>query len=257
VSTAHQSSSANYDPHSANPVYHLIQGFRFFFSGLPLLFKHPSLLGLSLLPIALTLIILALIVFGCVWLFDLVIGRGVSSVVSDLRFLAQAMIVVLALLVSYLIYLPLARVVLAPFSEALSRRTLAITRGTAVPKSPFGWGRAMWEGAKLVAFQLVVTVIVLVIGLSFPPVAPVGVVVAVFFSGLDYLDVPLSVRGLSLGKKLMVMWQNKSLALGFGAAAYLLLLIPLINLLSLPVGVIGATLLANGLDNTDTEIRRG
>jgi uncharacterized protein involved in cysteine biosynthesis len=46
-----------------------------------------------------------------------------------------------------------------------------------------------------------------------------------------------------------VIWRNKSLAIGFGAAAYLLLLIPVVNLLSLPVGVIGATLLTDALES--------
>jgi uncharacterized protein involved in cysteine biosynthesis len=51
-----------------------------------------------------------------------------------------------------------------------------------------------------------------------------------------------------LRKKLGVIWRNKSLALGFGAAAYLMLLIPVVNMLALPVGVVGATLLIDALD---------
>jgi CysZ protein len=107
----------------------------------------------------------------------------------------------------------------------------------------------MAEGVKLVVFQLVITLIALALGFLFPPIgAPIGILVAVFLSGLDFLDVPLSARGLPLRKKLRLVGRNKSLALGFGAASYLMLLIPGINLLSLPVGVIGATLLTDRLD---------
>ncbi|MGH9936621.1 MAG: EI24 domain-containing protein, partial [Blastocatellia bacterium] len=61
----------------------------------------------------------------------------------------------------------------------------------------------------------------------------------------------LSTRGLRLRKKLGVIWRNKSLALGFGAAAYLVLLIPVVNMLALPVGVVGATLLIDALELED------
>jgi uncharacterized protein involved in cysteine biosynthesis len=51
-----------------------------------------------------------------------------------------------------------------------------------------------------------------------------------------------------LRAKLGVIWRNKFLAVGFGAAAYLTLLIPVINMLALPVGVVGATLLIDSLE---------
>ena len=241
----------NYDPRSANPLHHFIHGFRFFFSGLPLLFKHPTLLGLSLLPIAFTLLILFGVAFGAVWLAGSLMESGLSPLTDQFRLLGQALVFLIVLLLGFLLYLPLARVVLAPFSEALSRRAETIFVGKAT-KAVFGWKRAMIEGAKLVALQLIVTVIVLMFSIFVPVVGtPIGIVIAVFFCGLDYLDVPLSVRGLSLGKKLAVMWRNKSLALGFGAAGYLLLFIPLVNLFSLPVGVIGATRLVGTLDDPE------
>jgi CysZ protein len=110
----------------------------------------------------------------------------------------------------------------------------------------------MWEGLKLVSFQAAIALTALALGLAFPPVgAPVGVVVAIFLGGLDFFDIPLSTRGLRLRKKLGVIWRNKSLALGFGAAAYLMLLIPVINMLALPIGVIGATLLIDALEFED------
>jgi CysZ protein len=98
-------------------------------------------------------------------------------------------------------------------------------------------------------FQTTIVLAALVLALIFPPVgAPVGIVAAIFLCGLDFFDVSLSARGLRLRRKLWVIWRNKSLAIGFGAAAYLMLLIPLVNLLSLPVGVVGATLLIDALE---------
>jgi CysZ protein len=231
-----------------------MHGLRFFFAGWPLLLRHPSLLALSLLPIVITVAMLVLIALGCAYLAGLLVGDSVSPFGEKFVLLGQALVFVLALLLGYLLFLPLARVVLAPFSEALSRKTQAIAQGAQAAPSSLGWRRAMWEGAKLVAFQLVVTALVLLLSIFAPPVgAPLGIAVAILFCGLDYLDVPLSVRGLSLGKKLGVMWRHKSLAAGFGLAGYALLLIPLVNLLSLPVGVISATLLVNGIEAEERE----
>ena len=208
--------------------------------------RHPSLLMLSLIPIALTVVLLLLLAFGCAWL----IGQLVAGwIPDDLRLPAQAVIFILALLLGYFIYLPLARVLLAPFGEALSRRTHSISMRDGGWRSDAGWVRAMTEGLKLAVFHLVVALIALALGFIFPPVGvPIGILVAVFLSGLDFLDVPLSARGIPFRKKLGVVGRHKSLALGFGAASYLMLLIPGVNLLLLPVGVIGATLLTDQLE---------
>ncbi len=235
-----------YQPGVANPIYHFFWGIRFFFAGLRMFIRHPSLLVLSLIPIALTVVVLLLLAFGCVWL----IGQWVAGILPDnLAILAQGIVFVLALLLGYFLYLPLARVLLAPFSEALSRKTHAITVSDGGWRSDRSWGRAMAEGLKLVSFHLFVMLAALGLGLIFPPIgAPLWILIAVFLSGLEFLDVPLSARGMPFGKKLGVIGRNKSLALGFGAASYLMLLIPGVNLLSLPVGVIGATLLTDQLE---------
>ncbi len=236
-----------YDQRASNPLYHIGWGVRFFFSGLRMLLTQPSLFGLSLIPIMTTVVLLFLFALGIAWLVG---GLIADALGEDLRILAQALIFGLALLLGYFLYLPVARVLLAPFSEALSRKAHAIKNGGTKYRSDLGWGRAMWEGLKLAAFQTVIVLIAITLSLIFPPVgAPVGIALAIFTCGLDFIDVPLSARGLPFRSKLGVVWRNKSLAIGFGLAAYLLLLIPVVNLLSLPIGVIGATLLTDSLEN--------
>lgn len=238
-----------YNPHAASPLYHIAWGVRFFFAGLRMLFKHPSLFGLSLIPMAITVVLLVSLALGCAWLVgDLIEG----AMGEELRVFAQALVFVLALLLGYFLYLPLARVLLAPFSEALSRKAHAINSGGGKYQSSLGWARAMLEGLKLVALQAMIVLVALALSLIFPPVgAPIGIAVAVLMCGLDFCDVPLSACGMPLRKKLGVIWRHKSLALGFGLAAYLMLLIPVINLLCLPVGVIGATLLTDQIEESE------
>ncbi len=238
-----------YDSQTTNPFYHSAWGIRFFFYGMRMLIRHPSLLGLSLIPILFTLLLLTLFSIGSAWL----VGGMITGVADDqLRIIAQAAIFILVIFLAYFFYLPVARIVLAPFSEALSRKAHAINSEGSNYRSAVGWGRAMFEGLKLVTLQLTIAIAALAFGLIFPPVgAPVGIMVAIFLCGLDFLDVPLSARGLPLGKKVGVIWRNRSIAIGFGAAAYISLLIPLVNLILLPVGVIGATLLTDALESEE------
>ncbi|MEP7274503.1 MAG: EI24 domain-containing protein [Acidobacteriota bacterium] len=243
---------AAYDPHKRGLFYHLRAGLRFFFTGYRVLFRHPSLLALSLVPIGLTLIALVLIASSVVWMAGSLMGPGLNPFSADLRMLAQALVLLIALFVSYILYLPLARVLLAPFSEAISRRTRTVL-GLKPERQTYGWARAMVEGIKMVLLQICLALFGLSLGLVFPPIAaPVGLTIAICFVSLDYLDIPLSVKGLRLRQKLGVIGRNKALATGFGAAGYLTLIIPVLNLLSLPVGVIGATILVDSLDRDAT-----
>jgi len=245
----------NYDNRVSNPLYHIVWGIRFFFLGIRTLVGNPVLLSLSLIPMLLTLALLLGLAVAGAWIVGRFLG---DALVADLRIVAQVLMFLLALLIAFFFYLPIARVLLAPFAEALSRRAHAINTGQAAGANNLGWARAMWEGLKLVAFQAVIALAALALGLAFPPVgAPVGIAVAIFLGGLDFFDVPLSTRGLRLRKKLGIIWRNKSLALGFGVATYLMLLIPVINMLALPVGVVGATLLTDSLpEEFSSEIRQ-
>ncbi|MGH9754889.1 MAG: EI24 domain-containing protein [Blastocatellia bacterium] len=235
----------NYDNRTLNPLYHIVWGVRFFFLGMRTLIRNPVLLSLSLIPTLLTLVLLLGLAIAGAWIVGRLLGDTLGV---EMRIVARILMFLLALLIAYFLYLPVARVLLAPFAEALSRRTHMINTGQAAPQNNQGWARAMWEGLKLVMFQLVIALAALALTVAFPPVgAPIGIAVAIFLGGLDFFDIPLSTRGLRLRKKLGVIWRNKSLALGFGAAAYLALLIPVVNMLALPVGVVGATLLTDSL----------
>ncbi|MBO0860877.1 MAG: EI24 domain-containing protein [Chloracidobacterium sp.] len=238
-----------YDNRARNPFYHIVWGVRFFFLGMRTLVRNADLLTISMIPMLLTLVLFMTLIIGSAWMVWRLIGDAAGV---EIRIAAEVLMVLLTFLIAYFLYLPVARVLLAPFAEALSRRTRAISVGRKIPQKNQKWGRSMLEGLKMVLFQASITLAALAFGLAFPPVgAPIGIVVAIFLGGLDFFDVPLSTRGLPLSDKLGVIWRSKSLALGFGAAAYLMLIIPVINMLALPVGVVGATLLIDALEFED------
>ncbi|MHB8766960.1 MAG: EI24 domain-containing protein, partial [Deferrisomatales bacterium] len=64
-----------------------------------------------------------------------------------------------------------------------------------------------------------------------------------FFLGWEYLDYSMERWQFGFGQKRRAALRNAAVFVGFGAGAGLLLLIPLLNLLAIPVCVTGATLL--------------
>ncbi|MBI1762458.1 MAG: EI24 domain-containing protein [Acidobacteria bacterium] len=231
-------------------------GAKHFFAGLNLLFRQRQLLWLSLVPLMLTVVMLVVLAAFFAWVVGgLLVGiatflaglagqpKGVSP---ELALTLQAWSFLLGLFFASTFYLPLARVLLAPFSETLCRKTHELTHSGTRYQSSLGWARAMWEGLKLVALQLAVLLVGLVISFGLPVIGQLFLMLlTMVLCGMDYLDVPLAARGLPLRAKLGLLWRHKLLACGFAAAGYVLLYIPLVNILSLPVGVIGATLLTD------------
>ncbi len=228
-----------------NPITRFFQGIHFFLSGLRMLFRYPRLLGLALIPIVLTVVVL----LGLAWAGAWWIGQGVeqSALVStDGRLLLQALAVLLVFFVAYLIYLPLTRIFLAPFSDKLSRKTSELSGVPAITESDLSFFKSIWEGVKLVTVQLILVGLILIVTLFFAPLGvPLGIVLTICFCGVDFVDVPLSVRSLSFRQKVRFLWSSRAIILGFAVAAYVLLHVPVVNLLALPVGVIGGTLLVN------------
>ena len=111
--------------------------------------------------------------------------------------------------------------------------------------------RASLESALLLAMTLACTAPLFVLGL-FPvfgqTVVPVlQTLVAGFFLSVELLAIPLERRGLHLGGRLRFVWRHRGQTLGFGITAFLLFLVPLMNVLAMPGAVVGATLLVRRL----------
>lgn len=209
-----------------------------------MLFRYPALLGLAVIPIVLTIVALICLAWGSA----ILVGRWLQQggIDSDGQLFLQALVLLFVLFVAYLVYLPLTRIFLAPFSEKLSHKTSHLAGITTLAENNFGFFKSIWEGVKLVSLQMVIVVFIIATTLIFAPIGvPLGVFITICFCGIDFVDVPLSVRGMSTRQKIQLLWHNRALILGFAVAAYLMLHVPVVNLLALPVGVIGATLLVN------------
>lgn len=64
-----------------------------------------------------------------------------------------------------------------------------------------------------------------------------------FWLACEYVDVAANRHGYTLGEVVRALLANPGATFGFGAAAYLLLWIPILNLALVPFAVVGATIL--------------
>ena len=148
----------------------------------------------------------------------------------------------------------IAQIIGQPFYERISDR-IEHQLGSVPAGADAPWWRsfprASLESALLLAMTLACTAPLFVLGL-FPvfgqTVVPVlQTLVAGFFLSVELLAIPLERRGLHLGGRMRFVWRHRAQTLGFGITAFLLFLVPLMNVLAMPGAVVGATLLVRRL----------
>ncbi|MEW6368270.1 MAG: EI24 domain-containing protein [Acidobacteriota bacterium] len=216
----------------------------------------PSLITLAVLCVALwTSIKLAPVVVGALWsrpphgwqVFFWYVAAG----------LAGMLLVMLALVLTY----ALAGMISTPFNDVLAERVVEIVWRPPQESVSF---RFMLSCAltslrhSFLNLCLYLLIMIPLLLLNLIPVAgsilfaATSAVTTVFFLARDLLDGPLSLKRLSYRQKIGLVKKERALCSGLGAAAALLMWVPVLNLLLLPVAAVAASLLycrmeANGL----------
>lgn len=168
-----------------------------------------------------------------------------------LLYLLMIVVVLLLLIVEVYLFAVLGRIVAAPFLELLTRKVETLARPEAAQPPDMGFWQSIWRVAvqesKRVLIYLCVMLPLLLLnfipGLGNLLYAILAWLVTSFFLAGEFLDYPLERRGYSLGAK---MRYTKSLGLtgiGFGAAVFIMGLVPILNLALLPLSAVGGTLL--------------
>jgi CysZ protein len=148
----------------------------------------------------------------------------------------------------------IAQIIGQPFYERISDRVEhQLGAPPAGADAPWwrSFPRASLESALLLALTLGCTIPLFLLGLV--PVLGQTVVPVLqallggFFLAVELLAIPLERRGLHLAGRLRFVWRHRGQTLGFGITAFVLFLVPLMNLLAMPGAVVGATLLVRRL----------
>jgi CysZ protein len=230
-----------------------VRGFFYPYRGLRFLFAHPRLLGYVAVPVAVN----TLLYTALVWFAGSRFGRWVEALLppGDAWYwsaLSYALWLVFALVLSLIVvftFTLVGNLLLEPFNDLLSEKVERAYTGKRL-EAPFRlgvfWadaGRSFTAGLRRRALYGPGFVVLSVGSFFLPPLMAVLTVYVAFFLGWEYLDYPMDRWRFAFALKRKTAWRNLTAFLGFGAGAYLLLLIPLLNFLAIPVCVAGATLL--------------
>lgn len=236
------------------------RGLAYPFRGFAILRRHPGLARYWLPPIFITLTALVVGTYAAFAYHDDVLNMlwappahddAAGMALSALHALVRALAFVLALFAVFALCLGTSSIVAAPFNDALSEAIEQREAGRAAP--PFSLAALVREVSRTVRLELLkLCVYVAVMGplLLASWLLPVaGQVLYAGFGALftsaylafDYIDWPASRRGLGIRDRLGVLRERPLRMLGFGAAVWMCLFVPLLNLAFMPLAVAGGT----------------
>jgi CysZ protein len=172
----------------------------------------------------------------------------------------SALLSAVALTVALLVSLALAQPLSGAALERLARAQEAALGLPPWPEQPAlaSMARALRVTLTGLALGLPPLGLLTLVGLLAPPAAlvttPLAFVVSALMLAWDFLDYPLSVRGLSTRERLRFIGAHFWPVLGFGLAAGAILLVPGVGLLLLPVGAAGAARLVARTSGSSTTL---
>jgi CysZ protein len=243
-----------------------VQGFRFPFQSVPFLFQHRALWKWALLPALVNVVVFAAAFAVFLWaypsIYDLVTSfLQVESPatwygwlwIAPLRALAWiigVLLILASIAILYLVFLLLGTIIASPFLDVLAQRVEEVaTHQIAEERLTLGgvWRSffvSMVAELRRAGFFFAVQIALLLLGFI-PLLAPLTVGAAtlftVLFLPLQYAGFTMDHRLLTFAQRRRLVWQHRWIMLGFGVAAFLTLLVPLLNFICLPILVVAGT----------------
>lgn len=186
-------------------------------------------------------------------------GELLGGVHAAYKFLLTVLLAGLGMLIS----VACSNLLAAPFNDALSREVERIVCGK--PRVGEPGVSLLLDLIRTIALELLKLVVyvaimlpLVVAGWLAPGVgqlvtSPIALLLSVTFFALDYVDWPAARRDWSVGRRIGLLGRYPRLMLGFGLGVWVLLFVPLLNLLFMPAAVAGGTLLFLSLSPETSE----
>jgi CysZ protein len=231
-------------------------GFSHPFRGVKFLIGRPRLWPFVAIPVGVNIVLYS----AAAWFFstrigdwlNLLIDRGEGWYWAALFYVLATLALLLLLIFASYTFTLVGNLILSPFNDLISERVEWMVNGRP-DETKFNLSQVM-SGA-LRAFTTALGRLTLYLGgflallllLLFPPVgtaiyAVVAPLYSLFFLAWEFFDYPMDRHGFDFKRKRKFALANSGAFLGFGAATWLLTIIPFLGLILLPACVIGATL---------------
>lgn len=243
------------------------RGITYPFAGLKLVFfQHPGLVRYWIFPIALTLVAFGFAMKG-VWdyhdvLFEMMWeppgGEGFwDGVARFFHGLVEVLFAVVLVAAGFVVVILVSNLFAAPFNDLLSEEVERLVSGRSGP--PFSLRIVLLDLARTLAFEglyLAAVLLLWLASLTLPVVGQIGAsvlgfVVTALYWGVSYIDWPASRRRSGLRSRFSLAARHFAAMMGFGTGVWIILFVPLLNLLFMPVAVAGGTLLYLDLEAQD------
>ncbi len=249
-------------------MHRVSTGTRSLGEGFGIIVRSPRLLVLGALPALLSAVLLLVGLAVLVstsgdlvtWMTPFADGWG-TWWRTAFRIAVGVAVVVGAAVLGSLAFVALTLLVGGPFYEHIAE-TVEKRLGLDTGAGSAGWWRLLRRGAgdsvKLVLVAVAGTVVLFALGLV--PIAGqilVPVLAVLFGAWVITLETTALVfqrRGMGLGDRHRVLRRHRRAVLGFGVPAYLLCLVPVLQLVVIPSAVVGGTLLSHRLLDSEGDL---
>jgi CysZ protein len=232
-------------------------GFAYPFRAFGLAFKYPKIITYSIIPF---IVNLAVYVSSFIVLYSEIINTSSRLTGSGnpeagffteiLHILILVISFVLLLVLCYFIIVIVGGIVSAPFNENIS---LVIEENLTDRKSEYkpGFWLDTWlnikSELKKLAFYFSLILIFFLLGFI-PLIGPIisvvlGTLFSFFFNALDFLDYPMTRRYMTLRQKIKITYSRPMISFGFGCATFLIMFLPVLNIIMKPLCVISGTVI--------------
>ncbi len=144
----------------------------------------------------------------------------------------------------------IANIIGAPFNGLLAEKVERLERpGAELPEGrplwreiPYAIAHEAWKWGYILPRALPLLLLFLLPGLNaLAPVLWFGF--GAWMIAMEYADYPMGNHGLAFRDQRRLLGERRAMVLGFGAAVTVMTLVPVLNFLSMPSAVIGATLM--------------
>ncbi|MCU0373477.1 MAG: EI24 domain-containing protein [Ignavibacteria bacterium] len=232
-------------------------GFAYPFRVSGLFFKYPKIIIYSLIPFVVNL---AVYISSFAFFYSQIIDT--SSVLTGsanpdagffqetLHVLILALSFMILLVLCYFIIVIVGGIISAPFNENISLVIEESLTGRKSDYSPGFWTDS-WlnikSELKKLSFYLSFILFFFLLGFI-PLIGPIisvvlGTLFSFFFNALDFLDYPMTRRYMTLRQKIKITFSRPMVSLGFGCAAFLIMFLPVLNIILKPLCVISGTVI--------------